>query len=109
MLTTFLDAVDRRLDEIGAEAGATQMWRGSCSMRSQCSKLQSAGTRRLYAADWRAFVAWCRQEGQVVLPAAPALVAAYPASLPPALKPGAWPAALPRSSICIGGRPSLAT
>ena len=38
-------------------------------------------TRRLYATDWRAFVAWCRQHRQTSLPTAPETVAAYLASL----------------------------
>src|SRR5919199_1575009 len=35
------------------------------------------GTRRVYAADWRHFSAWCRQPGLVPLPAPPATLAAY--------------------------------
>ncbi|NPD70040.1 hypothetical protein HN018_24705 (plasmid) [Lichenicola cladoniae] len=49
----------------------------------------SAVTRRLYAADWGAFVAWCRQEHQTALPATPSSVAAYLSSLSASLAPGA--------------------
>jgi hypothetical protein len=45
-------------------------------------------TARLYAGDWAAFVAWCRQAGATPLPAAPATVAAYLAARPH-LSPGA--------------------
>jgi hypothetical protein len=34
-------------------------------------------TRRVYAADWRHFNAWCLQVGLAALPAAPASLAAY--------------------------------
>ena len=40
-------------------------------------------TRRAYAADWRDWAGWCRQAGAVPLPADPAAVAAYLASLAP--------------------------
>lgn len=46
-------------------------------------------TRRLYAADWAAFAAWCRERRHAALPAAPATVAAYLGSLSATLKPGA--------------------
>ena len=48
----------------------------------------AAETRRLYAADWAAFARWCRLERHAALPAAPASVAAYLASLPASLSPG---------------------
>lgn len=38
-------------------------------------------TRRLYAGDWAAFVTWCRPQRHAALPASPATVAAYLASL----------------------------
>ena len=41
----------------------------------------AAETRRLYATDWRAFVAWCRRHRQTSLPAAPETVVGYLASL----------------------------
>jgi len=37
----------------------------------------AANTRRAYAADWRHFRTWCASVGQIVLPATPAVVAAY--------------------------------
>ena len=37
----------------------------------------AAETVRLYAADWNAFLAWCKGEDLAALPAAPATVAAY--------------------------------
>ena len=46
-------------------------------------------TRRLYAADWAAFAAWCRAAGLAALPASPATVATYLESLSTTLKPGA--------------------
>ncbi|WKN61431.1 site-specific integrase [Rhodococcus opacus] len=39
---------------------------------------QSAGTRRVYASDWRRFRSWCHTHGHPALPAHPATVAAYP-------------------------------
>lgn len=45
-------------------------------------------TRRLYAADWAAFAAWCRERRHAALPASPATAAAYLGSLPATLKPG---------------------
>jgi len=42
---------------------------------------RAAETRRLYAADWAAFVAWCRNTRHVPLPASPATVATYLATL----------------------------
>ena len=47
-----------------------------------------AVTRRLYAADWQDFAAWCRQRRHAALPATPATLAAYLAALAPTLKPG---------------------
>jgi len=44
-------------------------------------------TRRLYAADWAAFAAWCRAAGLAALPARPATAAAYLGSLSATLKP----------------------
>lgn len=38
---------------------------------------QSAGTRRVYASDWRRFRSWCHTHGHPPLPAHPATVAAY--------------------------------
>lgn len=38
---------------------------------------QSAGTRRVYASDWRRFRSWCHTHGHSALPAHPATVAAY--------------------------------
>nr|WP_271209157.1 hypothetical protein [Rhodococcus wratislaviensis]GLK33621.1 hypothetical protein GCM10017611_04630 [Rhodococcus wratislaviensis] len=38
---------------------------------------QSAGTRRVYASDWRRIRGWCHTHGHSALPAHPATVAAY--------------------------------
>ncbi len=57
-------------------------------------------TRRLYAADWAAFAAWCRTAGLGALPAAPATVAAYLRSLSATLRPGA----LARRAAAIADR-----
>jgi len=68
-------------------------------------------TQRLYAADWAAFAAWCRERRHAALPAAPATVAAYLGSLSATLKPGA----LARRAAAIAdrhrrhGHPSPAT
>ena len=37
----------------------------------------AAGTRRVYASDWRHFNAWCLEAGFAPLPASPAAIAAY--------------------------------
>jgi hypothetical protein len=64
------------------------------------SRPRAAETRRLYAADWAGFAAWCRQQEQRPLPAAPEAVAAYLASLSTALAPGA----LARRAAAIADR-----
>ena len=46
-------------------------------------------TLRLYASDWAAFVTWCRLAGAAPLPAAPATVATYLATLGERLSAGA--------------------
>ncbi len=61
---------------------------------------RAAETRRLYAADWADFAAWCRQQAQRPLPAAPEIVAAYLASLSTTLAPGA----LTRRAAAIADR-----
>ena len=38
---------------------------------------RAPGTRRAYAADWRGFLAWCRERGATPLPADPRLVAVF--------------------------------
>ena len=60
----------------------------------------AAETRRLYAADWAAFATWCRLERHAALPAAPASVASYLASLSASLSPGA----LSRCAAAIAAR-----
>ena len=57
-------------------------------------------TRRLYAADWAAFAAWCRTAGVAALPASPTTVAAYLGSLSATLRPGA----LARRATAIADR-----
>jgi len=52
-------------------------------------RTHAAETRRLYAADWAAFAAWCRGRRHAALPASPATVAAYLGSLSATLKSGA--------------------
>jgi site-specific recombinase XerD len=49
----------------------------------------AAETLRLYASDWAAFVTWCRLAGAAPLPAAPATVVAYLATLADRLSAGA--------------------
>ena len=60
----------------------------------------AAETRRLYAADWAAFAAWCCAAGLAALPAVPATVAAYLGSLSATLAPGA----LARRTAAIADR-----
>ncbi|WP_428390976.1 hypothetical protein [Lichenicoccus sp.] len=60
----------------------------------------AAETRRLYAADWAGFATWCRLERHAALPAAPASVATYLASLSASLGPGA----LSRCAAAIAAR-----
>ena len=60
----------------------------------------AAETRRLYAADWAAFAAWCRAAGLAALPAVPDTVVAYLGSLLATLKPGA----LARRAAAIADR-----
>ena len=61
---------------------------------------RAAETRRLYAADWAAFAAWCRTAGLAALPVPPATVAAYLGSLSATLKQGA----LARRAAAIADR-----
>jgi len=42
---------------------------------------RAAGTRAKYAADWRAFSAWCEERGHRALPAHPGTVAVYLSAL----------------------------
>jgi len=60
----------------------------------------AAETRRLYAADWAAFAAWCRERRLAALPAQPNTVAAYLGSLSATLKHGA----LARRAAAIADR-----
>jgi len=60
----------------------------------------AAETRRLYAADWAAFMTWCRAAGLAALPALPTTVAAYLGSMSATLKPGA----LARRAAAIADR-----
>ena len=53
---------------------------GERALRQALGYIEGAdapGTRRVYAADWRHFSAWCLQTGLVPLPATPATLAAY--------------------------------
>lgn len=61
---------------------------------------RAAETRRLYAADWASFAAWCRRQALRPLPAAAETVAAYLASLSTVLAPGA----LARRTAAIADR-----
>jgi hypothetical protein len=61
---------------------------------------QAAETRRLYAADWDAFVAWGRARQHAVLPAQPQTVAAYLQALSASLSVGA----LARRAAAIADR-----
>ena len=65
---------------------------------------QARETRRLYAADWAAFEAWCRDRRQTMLPASPVTVAAYLQSLSATLSHGA----LARRAAAIAGQHRLA-
>src|SRR4051812_30778969 len=62
-------SIDRALATPLAELGA--------QARGYLEQSKAANTRRAYAADWRAFTAWCDQHGLPVLPAAPETVALY--------------------------------
>lgn len=53
--------------------------------RREAAAALAPSTQRAYARDWHAFRQWCRTQGHEALPADPALVAAYLASLMPAL------------------------
>jgi site-specific recombinase XerD len=45
--------------------------------RGYVAQAVASNTRRAYASDWRAFVAWCAQHQLPSLPAAPETVALY--------------------------------
>lgn len=71
---------------------------------SNSDTARSAETRRLDAADWKAFVSWCRQHGQGAVLADPAFIAAYLTSLAATPSRVLWVVALLPSPIGIGGR-----
>jgi site-specific recombinase XerD len=48
---------------------------------------KAENTVSAYRSDWRHFIAWCEQHGALALPAAPATVASYAASLAADMKP----------------------
>jgi site-specific recombinase XerD len=48
-----------------------------CDETPASPRRAAAETVRLYAADWNAFLAWCKSEDLAALPAAPATVAAF--------------------------------
>jgi len=72
------------------------------TVRAAATKVRprATETRRLYAADWAGFTAWCRQHQQRPLPSPPETVAAYLASLSTSLVPGA----LARRAAAIADR-----
>lgn len=51
------------------------------SARAYIGSSIASNTQRAYAAQWRAFAAWCEENGADSLPAAPGTVAAYLASM----------------------------
>lgn len=56
--------------------------------RAYVRESRAANTRRAYASDWSAFVAWCDGAGLASLPAAPETVALYLAAQAATLRPG---------------------
>jgi site-specific recombinase XerD len=56
--------------------------------RDYIRESRAANTRRAYAADWRAFAAWCADAGLASLPAAPETVGLYLAAQADHLKVG---------------------
>lgn len=74
--------------------------RRSDAVRPMHPAAQATETRRLYAADWAAFVKWCRERRHAALPASPATVAAYLVSLSATLSHGA----LARRATAIAGQ-----
>ena len=54
---------------------------GAERVRDYVSQAKATNTLRAYAADWRHFLAWCRERGDAPLPAAPFAVSLYLAEL----------------------------
>jgi len=63
-------------------------------------------TLRAYKADWQHFSQWCARSGFVPVPAEPAVVGAYLASLAESHAPTTIPGALPPSARCIASTAS---
>jgi site-specific recombinase XerD len=62
---------------------------------------RAASTRAAYASDWRIFERWCSEQGLTVLPANPAMVAAF---LADQAKVGMKPSTLGRRAAAIKHR-----
>ncbi len=91
---------DLGADPIGAGAPAPAATRDTDGAPLARAASQAAETRRLYAADWAAFVTWCRERRHAALPASPVAVAAYLGSLSATLKHGA----IARRAAAIAGQ-----
>ena len=91
---------DLGADPTGAGAPAPAATRDTDGAPLVRAVSQAAETRRLYAADWAAFVTWCRERRHAALPASPAAVAAYLGSLSATLKHGA----IARRAAAIAGQ-----
>jgi site-specific recombinase XerC len=63
-------------------------------------RMASPETQRLYAVDWKGFVAWCAEPGLVALPAEPATIAAFLTAGAQSLSAGA----LSRRAAAIGDK-----
>ncbi len=84
----------------GATSGPTIAALPRGGTTAAASARQAAETVRLYAADWAAFLNWCRERRHATLPASPATVAAYLGSMSATLKHGA----LARRAAAIADR-----
>jgi len=91
---------DLGADPTGAGAPAPAANRDTDGAPLARAASQAAETRRLYTADWAAFVTWCRARRHAALPASPAAVAAYLGSLSATLKHGA----IARRAAAIAGQ-----
>jgi len=91
---------DLGADPIGAGTPAPAANRDTDGAPLARAASQAAETRRLYAADWAAFVTWCRERRHAALPASPAAVAAYLGLLSATLKHGA----IARRAAAIAGQ-----
>ena len=83
-LTLQEPAPTRKLPQLAPD---DPLWQTAEAANKFVLAAKSASTRRAYASDWRHFAQWCAEHRLLSLPAEPATVALYLASLGATHKP----------------------